>query len=264
MGPVTIWMSPREAAKSLGVTTLDVLSHIDEGSLSAYWSGSVIRIRVEDVEELREPRPVERGEVSSLLESSNVPEVDLVDLIGETLSAGRMGRIIRALSPLVLLLLVAIPAAGFLISSTTWIDPADFDSVVKPLALLGLAASVPVAILVSLAVGLGPEHWAIVRRALGNRGVGMVVTSAVGSMIFFFSSAYWFLSLYRPEAFSESLSKLDALYFTVTAFSTTGFGDIHAVNEAARSFVTAQLIYGFIVISVVVTIVFGQAFSQDQ
>ena len=40
--------------------------------------------------------------------------------------------------------------------------------------------------------------------------------------------------------FSEPLTRTDALYFTVTVFSTVGFGDITAKTEAARLVVTGQ------------------------
>ena len=38
--------------------------------------------------------------------------------------------------------------------------------------------------------------------------------------------------------FSEPLTRTGALYFTVTVFSTVGFGDITAKTEAARLVVT--------------------------
>jgi len=49
-------------------------------------------------------------------------------------------------------------------------------------------------------------------------------------------------------SFGEPLTHTDALYFTVTVFTTVGFGDITAHTEAARLLVTFQMITDVIVI----------------
>jgi voltage-gated potassium channel len=41
-------------------------------------------------------------------------------------------------------------------------------------------------------------------------------------------------------------NRTDALYFSVTVVSTVGFGDIHAVGNAARLFVTAHMLFNLI------------------
>lgn len=45
-----------------------------------------------------------------------------------------------------------------------------------------------------------------------------------------------------PASFSHHLTRTDSLYFTVTTFSTVGFGDITATSQAASLVVTAQMI----------------------
>jgi len=57
-----------------------------------------------------------------------------------------------------------------------------------------------------------------------------------------------------PNA-SDKLGRLDALYFTMTTFTTTGFGDWHPVSEGARAVVVAQLASGFVVVSVLLALV---------
>ena len=42
-------------------------------------------------------------------------------------------------------------------------------------------------------------------------------------------------------SFTEPLTRTDALYFTVTVFSTVGFGDIAAKSEAARIVLIVQM-----------------------
>jgi voltage-gated potassium channel len=43
-------------------------------------------------------------------------------------------------------------------------------------------------------------------------------------------------------SFTEPLTRTDALYFTVTVFSTVGFGDITAKSEAARIVLIVQML----------------------
>ncbi|MDH6279208.1 potassium channel family protein [Prescottella agglutinans] len=53
-----------------------------------------------------------------------------------------------------------------------------------------------------------------------------------------------------PAAFSEPLSRIDALYFTLTVFATVGFGDIVAVDETARMIVTVMMVGNLVMLAV--------------
>jgi hypothetical protein len=55
----------------------------------------------------------------------------------------------------------------------------------------------------------------------------------------------------RPDSFSEALSRVDAVYLTVTVLATVGFGDIVATSEASRAVVTAQMVVNMVLIGVV-------------
>jgi hypothetical protein len=57
-----------------------------------------------------------------------------------------------------------------------------------------------------------------------------------------FAATYFVLSSTSVTNFSEPLSRASALYFSVTVFSTTGFGDISARGDGARLLVTGQMI----------------------
>jgi voltage-gated potassium channel len=63
-----------------------------------------------------------------------------------------------------------------------------------------------------------------------------------------FAATYFVMSSSVESNFSESLSRVSALYFSVTVFSTTGFGDISARSDAARMLVTGQMIGNMIFI----------------
>jgi hypothetical protein len=52
----------------------------------------------------------------------------------------------------------------------------------------------------------------------------------------------------EPGAWTSRATRTDALYFTVTVFSTVGFGDISATSQAARLIVTIQMILDLIVL----------------
>ncbi len=53
------------------------------------------------------------------------------------------------------------------------------------------------------------------------------------------------------------MSKIDAMYFAVTVFSTVGFGDVTAKTELARTLVTFQMFLNLVVIGLVVKGIFG-------
>ncbi|MFC9833799.1 potassium channel family protein [Rhodococcus sp. NPDC127530] len=71
----------------------------------------------------------------------------------------------------------------------------------------------------------------------------------VGVYLVAYATTYFLLSHSGPDNFNEALTRLDALYFTLTVFATVGFGDIAATTEAARAVVSVQIIGNLILIS---------------
>ena len=78
---------------------------------------------------------------------------------------------------------------------------------------------------------------------------------AVPLFLLLFASAYYLMSRADASDFTAPLSRTDALYFTVTIFSTVGFGDISAKAEAARLVVTAQMFLDLIILGLGVRII---------
>ena len=72
-----------------------------------------------------------------------------------------------------------------------------------------------------------------------------------------FASVYYLIGRAQVDSFSEAMSKTDAMYFTVTVFSTVGFGDITATSELARTLVTIQMLFNLIVFGLVAKLIFG-------
>jgi len=62
----TKWLSTKEAAEMLGVTSRTVYRFIDEGDLPAYKFGRVIRVKAADLENFVEGCRVEPGSISHL------------------------------------------------------------------------------------------------------------------------------------------------------------------------------------------------------
>jgi hypothetical protein len=60
-----------------------------------------------------------------------------------------------------------------------------------------------------------------------------------------------------PGSFGGHLTRTDAMYFTVTVFSTVGFGDITAKTETARLVVTGQMIADLLILGLGIRIILG-------
>lgn len=88
------------------------------------------------------------------------------------------------------------------------------------------------------------------------RAVG-VLTVSVPLFLIVFAVTYYLMGQADSEAWSEPLSRLDALYFTLTVFATVGFGDIAPVSESARALVTVQMIGDLVVVGVIARLVVG-------
>ena len=79
------------------------------------------------------------------------------------------------------------------------------------------------------------------------RAVGALATS-IPLFLLLFAATYFVLGGISEANFSEPLTRTDALYFTVTVFTTVGFGDIVATTEGARVVVMGQMVTGIVII----------------
>ena len=99
-------------------------------------------------------------------------------------------------------------------------------------------------------------RWIVTSPFPGLRGVEALATS-IPLFLLLFASAYVVMDTISASNFTEPLTRTDALYFTVTVFSTVGFGDITAKTEAARLVVTGQMIADLVVIGLAVKVIVG-------
>ena len=95
------------------------------------------------------------------------------------------------------------------------------------------------------------------------RAVEALATS-VPLFLLLFAGAYVVLSTLSASSFGQRLTHTDALYFTVTVFSTVGFGDITAKTEAARLVVTAQMIADLLIIGLGIRVILGAVTRSRQ
>jgi len=75
--------------------------------------------------------------------------------------------------------------------------------------------------------------------------------------IIVFSLVYVGLSQNDPASFSEPITKVGGIYFTVTILSTVGFGDITATTDTTRLVVTLQMLIDLLIIGVLVKLIIG-------
>jgi len=102
-----------------------------------------------------------------------------------------------------------------------------------------------VRLVIGLLVFAGVMVWGI-RIIAGSRYPGVRAAEALALVLPFFlllfASTYFVLERNSAADFTQPLTRTDALYFTVTVFTTVGFGDITARSETARAVVIVQML----------------------
>ena len=102
-----------------------------------------------------------------------------------------------------------------------------------------------VRLVIGLLVFAGITVWQV-KAVAGSRYPGLRAAEALGLIIplylLLFASTYFLMERASAANFTESLSRTDALYFSVTVFTTVGFGDIAAKSETARVVLIVQML----------------------
>jgi hypothetical protein len=102
-----------------------------------------------------------------------------------------------------------------------------------------------VRILIGLLVFAGITVWQV-KAIAGSRYPGLRAAEALGFIIPFylllFASTYFVMERASAANFTQPLTRTDALYFSVTVFTTVGFGDIAAKSETARVVLIVQML----------------------
>ena len=76
---------------------------------------------------------------------------------------------------------------------------------------------------------------------------------AIVLSVLLFALAYYTVSSSDQSAeFSGLSTRVDALYYSLTVATTTGFGDVSAESQLARSMVSAQLVFNMLIVATAV------------
>ena len=87
---------------------------------------------------------------------------------------------------------------------------------------------------------------------VANRAVKLITR-----FLLLFAAAYLLMADADAGAFSEPLSRTDALYFTITVFATVGFGDITPKTDLARVATMVQMLGDLLVVGLVLHLTVG-------
>lgn len=124
----------------------------------------------------------------------------------------------------------------------------------SPALRLGLALALFVAVLAN-EIRLITGHDRPMLRA------AVALATVLPLFLVLFAWIYLTMSHADPLAFApvtpHGLSRASALYFTITVFSTVGFGDIAPRTDVARLVVSVQMLADLAVIAVVIRLIFG-------
>ncbi len=88
---------------------------------------------------------------------------------------------------------------------------------------------------------------------------GVAMATIIPLFLVLFAWIYLTMSRFSPSTFGHPLDRTSALYFTVSVFSTVGFGDITPHTDGARLVTTVQMLADLAVVAVVVRLILDAA-----
>ncbi|MFE6859783.1 potassium channel family protein [Nocardia sp. NPDC057668] len=119
-----------------------------------------------------------------------------------------------------------------------------------------------VLLIVGLALVFALCGWQVNRILRVNRPfeqAAEALATVFGAYLIAFATIYYLLSLADTASFGAALTKLDALYFTVTVFATVGFGDIVAVTQLSKGFVLVQMLGNLLLLGMALRLITASA-----
>jgi hypothetical protein len=103
--------------------------------------------------------------------------------------------------------------------------------------------------------------WLIVQQLMKQVAAGPDPGVRVRSLItllypvvVLFALIYYVMQDSDPTQFESLQTRTDALYYTVITLGTVGYGDVHAVGQAARIVTTIQVAFDLVVIGALIAV----------
>lgn len=155
----------------------------------------------------------------------------------------------------ILVTAIRLAAVLAMILSLFFLFPVDGFNVANPAAAWIRLAAVTLVFLTALALQLR----IILRAEVPQVRAAEAVVETIIMFVCLFALLYASMSTTDRSSFSEPLSKVDALYFTISTFATVGFGDITPANQLARAIVSVQMIADLGVLVLVAKVAFFAA-----
>jgi hypothetical protein len=100
-------------------------------------------------------------------------------------------------------------------------------------------------------------EWVVIR--YGVAGLTAVAACGTAGVLSVFAYGYWLLSNLSPASFNLPLSRVDAVYFTLGTFTTTGTGRLSAHSAGAELLVCSQVVLGWGFVAVLLALLVPRA-----
>jgi voltage-gated potassium channel len=150
---------------------------------------------------------------------------------------------------------VTVTLAWVLIVGAFYVLPIGQESDVRAVTRLGTDIAILIAVFVWQFRRIGRAELPELRAV---EALGIVIAVFLVA----FSSLYLAMSHESVTAFTQPLDHTRALYFTVSVFSTVGFGDITPRTDQARLVVATQMLLDLAIIGAAVRVLFNAARSR--
>ncbi|WP_227996940.1 potassium channel family protein [Nocardia australiensis] len=116
--------------------------------------------------------------------------------------------------------------------------------------------------LVAFAAGVAGLSWLTWWRVSRYMADPQAASGRVEGVLFalcvavtFFALYYYLLEQRSPGQFDGLSTRTDALYYTIVTLGTVGYGDVHAVGQAARIATMVQVVFDLVVIGTLIAVV---------
>lgn len=105
------------------------------------------------------------------------------------------------------------------------------------------------------------QGWRITNGPIPELRALEALSTILPVFLLVFATVYLSSSTSDPKVFTQPLNHVGALYFSVTVFSTVGFGDITPVSDTMRLLVALQMLLDLLFLGAVVRLLFSRAQS---